>query len=168
MVGKTCSPRHGFFAGRLCVKYQERGWGEKLNPYTFKGVDAYTSSSYSVDEKDLWFNETTKKIELTPGGTEYRYRDRSKVASAYHYKRTQPKESSTEVRESKNITNIQIWVKYIQTKEIQEKIEEHERNKPFIETMREKELIEQMREKERQRQKEQMKKKERQRRNRYN
>ena len=168
LVGKTCSPRHGFFAGRLCVKYQERGWGEKLSPYTFKGVDAYKSSPYYVDEKDLWFNETTKKIELTPGGTEYRYRDRSKVASAYHYKRTQPKESLTEVRESKNITNIQVWVKYIQTKEIQEKIEEHERNKPFIETMREKELIEQMREKERQRQKEQMKKKERQRRNRYN
>lgn len=86
-----------------------------------------------VDEKDLWFNETTKKIELTPGGMQYRYRDRSKVASAYRYKRTQSKESSTEVRTSNNITNIQKWVKYIKTKEIDEKI-----NKKIDETSKNK------------------------------
>ena len=68
--------------------------------------------TFYMYDNNHWFNEQTRQVIVTNAYTQYRYRDRSKVYT-YYFKKTESKESDTEVKESNEITNVQKWVKYV-------------------------------------------------------
>lgn len=114
-------PVKGTWGGTYCQYYFERGWSDSpLNVFDTQyssqvggNFNLYGSSS------NAWYNQTTRSVVVTNAYNQYRYRDRSQVYT-YYFKKTEPKESSTEINESINenapsesITNVQKWVKYI-------------------------------------------------------
>lgn len=60
---------------------------------------------------EIWYLESTTTVPAT-SHTEYRYRDRSKVYTYYHTKK-EAKESTTEIKTSDTISNVQKWVQYV-------------------------------------------------------
>lgn len=71
-------PTIGYWGGHYCQYYEERGWS--TNRLSCDWVD----SGYGVYGGN-WYNEQARQVEVTPGYTQYRYRDRSCSTVYYYY-----------------------------------------------------------------------------------
>ncbi len=109
-------PCAGTWSGVYCGNYEERGWSDESLPCTSDPIWSGQLGGYFRMygyNKDLWYNETTRQVQTGGGYTEYQYRDRYQIYT-YYFKKVESKESSTEVRTSDSISNVNKWVRYIE------------------------------------------------------
>ena len=109
-------PCAGTWSGVYCGNYEERGWSDEPLPCTSDPIWSGQLGGYFRMygyNKDLWYNETTRQVQTGGGYTEYQYRDRYQIYT-YYFKKVESKESSTEVRTSDSISNVNKWVRYIE------------------------------------------------------
>ena len=105
-------PWKGNWGGVACNYYFERGWSDSQLRWdnNSQGFDMWGTPGV-----DVWYNQSTRQVE-NGGHTEYRYRTRYKIYT-YYFKKTESKESNTEVQPYQNtdimVDNVQKWVKYI-------------------------------------------------------
>lgn len=105
-------PWQGTWGGVACNYYFERGWSDSQLRWdnNSQGFDMWGTPGV-----DVWYNQSTRQVE-NGGHTEYRYRTRYKIYT-YYFKKTESKESNTEVQPYQNndimVDNVQKWVKYI-------------------------------------------------------
>ena len=65
---------------------------------------------YLYGSAPCWYYEWTRTV-VASYKTQYRYADRSKIYT-YYFKKTEQKESTSEIQESDSVSNVQKWVKY--------------------------------------------------------
>ena len=105
-------PCKGTWGGVYCQYYVDTGWLDSPKSVSGTQYSSQMGGNFNLYDNNQWFNEQTRQIIATNAYTQYRYRDRSKVYT-YYFKKTESKESDTEVKESNEITNVQKWVKYV-------------------------------------------------------
>ena len=110
--GGTIGPCKGTWSGVYCQYYVDTGWLDSPKPVSGSQQSVQMGGTFYMYDNNHWFNEQTRQVIVTNAYTQYRYRDRSKVYT-YYFKKTESKESDTEVKESNEITNVQKWVKYV-------------------------------------------------------
>lgn len=105
-------PWEGTWGGVYCGYYFERGWSD--DPLRWDN-NSQGFDMWGTPGVDVWYNQWTRQVE-NGGHTEYRYRTRTKIYT-YYFKKTESKESNTEVQPYQNtdimVDNVQKWVKYI-------------------------------------------------------
>lgn len=118
--GNICGPCAGTWSNVYCEEYQETGWLD--NPLTYDGT-GYSNQyggnydQYVAGNGGHWYNQQTRDVVVTPGYTEYKYRDRHLIYT-YYLSKTEQLESFTEITasdagENETISNIQKLVKYV-------------------------------------------------------
>ncbi len=100
----------GTFSGYYCHIYQETGWLDYALDWKAT-VDGSHNRYGTYNGSNYWYDERTRRVEVTPAYTQYRYRDRSKIYT-YYFSKTEAKESSTAVTASDTISNVQHYVQY--------------------------------------------------------
>ena len=107
-------PCKGTWGGAYCQYYFERGWtDEQLNYYGSQDSNQYGHFDIWGTNSNAWYNQSTRQVQTGGGYTEYQYRDRYQIYT-YYFKKVESKESSTEVRTSDSISNVNKWVRYIE------------------------------------------------------
>ncbi len=107
--GGWSGPSEGYWGGVYCGNYLERGWSDsRLALYSWSDSTPLYGASGNT-----WYNETSRQVQVTPAYTQYRYCDRQQIFT-YYLRKTESKESNTEVIPTEGIGNIQKWVKYIE------------------------------------------------------
>ncbi len=105
-------PCPGTWGGVYCQYYIDTGWIDSPKSVSGTQYSSQMGGYFNLYDNNQWFNEQTRQVVVTNAYTQYRYRDRSKIYT-YYFKKTESKESDTEVKESNEVTNVQKWVKYV-------------------------------------------------------
>lgn len=108
--GKTSGPKSGYWGGKNCTIYQERGWSDSALPITGSQNSNSAGFFYLYGSAPCWYYEWTRTV-VASYKTQYRYADRSK-SYTYLFKKVEQKESASEIQESDSVSNVQKWVKY--------------------------------------------------------
>lgn len=108
--GKTSGPTSGYWGGKNCTTYQERGWSDSALAVTGSQNSNSAGFFYLYGSAPCWYYEWTRTV-VASYKTQYRYADRSKIYT-YYFKKTEQKESTSEIQESDSVSNVQKWVKY--------------------------------------------------------
>lgn len=105
-------PCKGTWGGRYCQYYFEHGWTDERLPY-FGSQDSNQYGHFDIwgTNTNAWYNEWTQQVQTGGDYTQYRYRERSKIYT-YYFRKTETKESSTQVTAGGNISNVREYVKY--------------------------------------------------------
>lgn len=115
-AGTRWGPCAGTWSGVYCGNYEERGWTDDALPFVatrYSGQVGGNYNTYGDDGANAWYNEWTQQVQTGGGYTEYQYRDRYKIYT-YYFKKTESKESATQVTSSDSISNVKKWVMYIE------------------------------------------------------
>ncbi len=115
-AGHNWGPCKGTWSGVYCPNYEERGWTDDPLPYVETRYSPQIPGNFNIygdNGANAWYNEWTRQVQTGGGYTQYTYRDRYKIYT-YYFKKVESKESSTEVRTSDSISNVNKWVRYIE------------------------------------------------------